>query len=119
MCVVTHVQFKENHKSMMNKSDEEKKKNINLLDCVKLFTVEEQLGEDDPWYIHACVCTYTYACKHVDTHADTPLIHITHLCTHTHTYTINTYYIVLGIVPTAKAINKLLRSLTCGNCPRS
>ena len=37
---------------MLNKSDEEKKKNIRLLDCVKLFTVEEQLGEDDPW----CVC---------------------------------------------------------------
>ena len=37
---------------MQHKSDEEKKKNINLLDCVKLFTVEEQLGEEDPWYDH-------------------------------------------------------------------
>ena len=36
---------------MLQKTDEEKKKNINLLDCVKLFTVEEQLGEEDPWYV--------------------------------------------------------------------
>ena len=36
---------------MFHKTDEEKKKNISLLDCVKLFTVEEQLGEEDPWYV--------------------------------------------------------------------
>ena len=90
MCVVTYVQCKENHKSMMNKSDEEKKKNINLLDCVKLFTVEEQLGEDDRRCVHSadycievCVvmhgvsCSYACMCTHV--HA--------HTCTHTHTHT--------------------------------
>ena len=41
---------------MLHKSDEDKKKNINLLDCVKLFTVEEQLGEEDPWYV--CMSTH-------------------------------------------------------------
>jgi len=36
---------------MLYKSDEDKKKNISLLDYVKLFTVEEQLEEVDPWYV--------------------------------------------------------------------
>ena len=54
---------------MLQKTDEEKKKNINLLDCVKLFTVEEQLGEEDPWYVGM----FYYSCNHV------------YVCTCTHT----------------------------------
>ena len=30
------------------------KKVFNLYDCLKLFTTEEQLGEDDPWYCPKC-----------------------------------------------------------------
>ena len=48
---------------MLQKTDEEKKKNINLLDCVKLFTVEEQLGEEDPWYVMLeCFVTVVIMC---------------------------------------------------------
>ena len=46
---------------MLQKTDEEKKKNINLLDCVKFFTVEEQLGEEDPSYVGM----FCYSCNHV------------------------------------------------------
>ena len=58
---------------MQYKSDEEKKKNINLLDCVKLFTVEKQLEEDDPWCVHSVdycikVCVvHCVSCMHVRT----------------------------------------------------
>ena len=61
------VQFKEDHKSMLHKSDEEKKKNISLLDCVKLFTMEEQLGEDNPWYASCCIHTHLQMHAHTNT----------------------------------------------------
>ena len=72
---------------MLQKTDEEKKKNINLLDCVKLFTMEKQLGEEDPWYVgmfcynynhvnvyaltHSHMHMYTHACVHTSMHAPT------------------------------------------------
>ena len=89
---------------MQHKSEEEKKKNIHLLDCVKLFTVEEQLGEEDPWCVMFTImlCT-THTGRHTDTRTrtykhhthitythrtHTSHTHITH--THTHTHTIHT-----------------------------
>ena len=72
---------------MLNKSDEEKKKNINLLDCVKLFTVEEQLGEEDPWYddVDHCVILYSESYGyHMGTH--TYAYAYTHPRTHTQVY---------------------------------
>ena len=42
-------------------STAEQKKNINLLDCVRLFTVEEQLEKKEYWLVHF-VFLY-YACK--------------------------------------------------------
>ena len=60
---------------MLNKSDEEKKKNINLLDCVKLFTVQEQLGEDDPW----CVGGVDYCIEVCVVHC------VSYMHTHVHT----------------------------------
>ncbi|XP_065900676.1 ubiquitin carboxyl-terminal hydrolase 4-like isoform X2 [Dysidea avara] len=51
---LAEAEFKIHHSSMNQSHAEEKKKNINLLDCVKLFTVEEQLGEEDPWYCPNC-----------------------------------------------------------------
>ena len=73
------MKCKENHKSMLQKTDEdlEKKKNINLLDCVKLFMVEEQLGEEDPRYIGM----FCNSDNHVNVYA------LTHPHTHTHIHT--------------------------------
>lgn len=48
---------------MLQSVAEEKKKNINLLDCVRLFTVEEQLGEEDPWYAVCVSCYLPNACS--------------------------------------------------------
>ena len=80
---------------MLQKTDKEKK-NINLLDCVKLFTEEEQLGEDDHWYgdVDYCVemysdsydfhiCTHAHECAHTHTHKNRH----THMHTHIHMYT--------------------------------
>ena len=78
---VACVQFKENHKSILHKSDEEKKKNINLLDCVKLFTVEEQLGEEDPWCVAVGYCTGLCMPPYMQ------YARYTHIHTHTHTHT--------------------------------
>ena len=65
---------------MLQKTDEEKK-NINLLDCVKLFMVEEQLGEENPWYVGM----FYYSCNHVNVYALTHShMHMhTHACVHT------------------------------------
>ena len=65
---------------MLRKSDEEKKKNIHLLDCVKLFTEEEQLGEDDPWCVMLTVVSHTDTYRHAHTHTRT------RTCTHTCTF---------------------------------
>ena len=129
---------------MQHKSEEEKKKNIHLLDCVKLFTVEEQLGEEDPWCVMFTIMlctTHRHRHTHTDTHTATHTHHTrththhTHTRTHPHTHTIHathtsthlcTYclthvvsiYIKLGIVPIAKITSKLSRNLTYGNCQR-
>ena len=80
---------------MFQKMDEEKKKNINLLDCVKLFTEEKQLGEDDRWYgdVYYCVemcpdsygfhiCTHAHECAYTHTHKNRHTHIHTYTCTH-------------------------------------
>ena len=86
------VQFKEDHKSMLHKSDEEKKTNTNLLDCVKLFTMEEQLGEDNPWYASCCI--HTHICRCIHTHICRCMHTQTQRLMHAHTQTHNVHCIL-------------------------
>jgi len=73
------LQHKVHHQSMSQISAEERKKNINLLDCVRLFTVEEQLGEEDPWYVliycawarDRDICTHAHTHTHTRSHTKT------------------------------------------------
>ncbi|XP_065900687.1 ubiquitin carboxyl-terminal hydrolase 4-like isoform X2 [Dysidea avara] len=51
---LAEAEFKVNHSNAIKNAAEEKKKNIHLLDCVKFFTVEEQLGEEYAWYCKNC-----------------------------------------------------------------
>ena len=76
-----YLQFKENHKSMLHKFE---KKNINLLDCVNLFTMKEQLGEEHPWYVMLNMYIRTYADSFSITHMCGPHMYKhTHACMHT------------------------------------
>jgi len=40
------------HESMNKKPEEQQK--LTLMKCIENFSVEEQLGADDPWYCSAC-----------------------------------------------------------------
>jgi len=41
-------------KSVVEHGDEAKKENMTLTDCLSLFTTNERLGPDDPWYCPTC-----------------------------------------------------------------
>lgn len=47
------------HESM-KEAMEKGRKSIDIHDCLELFTQEEKLGEDDPWWAVMCMPVYVY-----------------------------------------------------------
>ena len=42
-----------------NKVEEESRRSIHLMDCMRLFTEKETLGKDDAWLAHTHTHTHT------------------------------------------------------------